>query len=620
MTKLKNKLWILLAGAVVFSAVFLFAGFMAGEPVSAEETCTHEYGEGIIHAPTCTAEGYTEYVCTLCGESYKDDFTDRAEHAYSEVVIEPTCTHEGYTTHFCTVCGYEYTDSYTAATGHTYQETTTLPTCTEEGYTTHTCLECGYSFNDTYVAALGHSYETEVIAPTCTEGGYTVYTCTVCEYTHTGDETAAIGHAYALNTVEATCVTYGYTEHVCANCSDRFVTDYIAALGHDYEDEVIPAEDGKIGYTKHTCRRCDYSYLSDFVTSGDDGYIGDEEHAHAYVFQMENDEERKCLRISYHCECGEAYGGDIVILFTDSEDIGTVLELAADGTADYSALKGTYRVTITDAEGELLADFELTNGEAEEHVHAYVFKLEDNAEERYFTFRYTCECGVAYNGAVYVSYATENGETGKLTANEEGVVDYSVLDGACHILIETETEVLYEFDLPAVQSPEEHTHAFVLNISDHAEERYFTLRYVCECGEVYAGPLHMTYTAEDGETGTLAIDAEWKADYSALAAGTYRIRVFADTEQISEFEFRIQRSSTEPEQPGHGDETLDNGEDEQPTGEQKPGDENGGQTEEGEKKNPAPTLAVLIVLLGVLAACGIAVFIAMKRKNKTKTK
>ena len=604
MTKLKNKLWVLLAGAVVFSAVFLFAGFTGGEPVSAEEACVHEYGEGIVHAPTCTAEGYTEYVCTLCGESYKDDFTDRAEHAYSEVVIEPTCTHEGYTTHFCTVCGYEYTDNYTAATGHTYQEATVLPTCTEEGYTAHTCLECGYSFNDTYVAALGHSYETEVFAPTCTEGGYTVYTCTVCEYTHTGDETAATGHAYTLNTVEATCVTYGYTEHVCANCSDRFVTDYIAALGHDYEDEVIPAEDGKIGYTKHTCRRCDYSYLSDFVTSGDDGYIGDEEHAHAYIFQMENDEEGQRLNISYLCECGKAYDGEMVILFTDAEGIGTVLQTDENGYADYSALNGTYRVTITDAEGELLADFELTNGEAEEHVHAYVFELEDNADERYFTIRYACECGEAYPGTLYISYTAENGETGTLTASEEGVVDSSMLEGACHILIETETEVLYEFDLPAVQPPEEHTHVYALNVSDNTAGKYFTLRYACACGEAYAGALHMTYTNEQGETGTLVIDAEGKTDYSALAAGTYRITVASDTEQISEFELHVVQPPSELEEPG------DNEQD-------KPGNEDGGRAED---KGNTPTLAILFVLLGVLAACGIAVFIAKKRKNKTEQK
>ena len=619
MTKLKNKLWIFLAGAVVFSAAFLFAGFTGAESVLAEETCRHEYDDGIVHAPTCTAEGYTEYICTLCGESYKDDFTDRAEHAYSEVVIEPTCTHEGYTTHFCTVCGYEYTDSYTPATGHTYQEATVLPTCTEEGYTAHTCLECGYSFNDTYVAALGHSYDTEVIAPTCTEDGYTVYTCTVCEYTQIGDETAATGHAYALNTVEATCVTYGYTEHTCANCSDRFVTEYIAALGHDYEDEVIPAEDGKIGYSKHTCRRCDYSYLSDFVTSGDDGYIGDEEHAHAYIFQMENDEERKCLRISYICECGKAYGSTLQILCTDAEGIGMVLQTDENGCADYSAMTGYYRVTITNAEGELLADFELTNGETEEHVHAYVFELEDNAEERYFTFRYACECGEAYPGVLYISYTAEDGETGTLTASEDGIVDYSMLEGASHIRIETETEVLYELDLSAVQPPDEHTHAYVLNVSDYTAEKYFALRYVCECGEVYAGALHMTYTNENGETVALAIDAEGKADYSALAAGTYRVMIFADAEQISEFELRIEQTPPEPEEP-------DDGKDEQPpvpdegtddNEQDKPGDESGGQTEEN---GNAPTLAVLFVLLGVLAACGIAVLIAKKRKNKTEKK
>lgn len=606
MTKTKSKLLALLFGVTMLAAVPCILGMAYSKTAAAEEVCTHEYVEGSVHAPTCTAEGYTEYICTLCGASYKDDFTDRAEHSYSEVVIELTCTHEGYTTHFCTVCGYEYTDSYTAATGHTYQETTTLPMCTEEGYTTHTCLECGYSFNDTYVAALGHSYETEVIAPTCTEDGYTVYTCTVCEYTQIGDETAATGHAYALNTVNATCVTYGYTEHICANCSDRFVTDYIAALGHDYEDEVIPAEDGKIGYTKHTCQRCDYSYLSDFVTSGDDGYIGEDEHTHAYIFQMENDEERKCLRIPYICECGEAYGGTLQILCTDAEGIGTVLELAADGTAGYSTLNGTYRVTITDAEGELLADFVLTNGEPEEHTHAYVFELEDNAEERYFTIRYVCECGEAYPGALYISYTAENGETGTLTANEEGVVDYSMLEGACHILIETEAEVLYELDLPAVQPPEEHTHAFVLNVSDNTEEKYFSLRYVCECGEVYAGTLQMTYTNEYGKTGTLAIDAEGKADYSALAAGTYRIMVSTDMEQISEFELHVVQSPSEPEEPG------DNEQD-------KPGNEDGGQTEDKDKGN-TPTLAILFVLLGVLAACGIAVVIAKKRKNKTEQK
>lgn len=95
--------------------------------------------------------------------------------------------------------------------------------------------------------------------------------------------------------------------------------------------------------------------------------------------------------------------------------------------------------------------------------------------------------------------------------------------------------------------------------------------------------------------------------------------IFADAEQISEFELRIEQTPPEPEEP-------DDGKDEQPpvpdegtddNEQDKPGDESGGQTEEN---GNAPTLAVLFVLLGVLAACGIAVLIAKKRKNKTEKK
>lgn len=118
--------------------------------------------------------------------------------------------------------------------------------------------------------------------------------------------------------------------------------------------------------------------------------------------------------------------------------------------------------------------------------------------------------------------------------------------------------------------------------------------------------LHVTYLNEKDETSTLEIDAEGKTDYSALAEGTYQIIVTADAEQISEFELRIAESSSEPEQPGN----------DKPD---KPDDENDGQTENKDKSNTS-TLTILFVLLGVLAVCGIAVFIAMKRKNKNEKK
>lgn len=72
----------------------------------------HKYTATEVVAATCTAEGYTVYVCD-CGDTYNDDFTEKAEHTYEETVIPPTAESEGYTLYMCTVCNYAYKDNYT---------------------------------------------------------------------------------------------------------------------------------------------------------------------------------------------------------------------------------------------------------------------------------------------------------------------------------------------------------------------------------------------------------------------------------------------------------------------------------------------------------------------------
>ncbi len=74
----------------------------------------HDYVP-VVMPPTCTKEGYTTYTCSVCGDSYADDYIDPIAHSYTSVVTDPTCGRQGYTTHTCTVCGYSYADSYTSA-------------------------------------------------------------------------------------------------------------------------------------------------------------------------------------------------------------------------------------------------------------------------------------------------------------------------------------------------------------------------------------------------------------------------------------------------------------------------------------------------------------------------
>lgn len=73
---------------------------------------THKHSATEVVAATCTAEGYTVYVCD-CGDTYNDDFTEKAEHTYEETVIPPTAESEGYTLYMCTVCNHAYKDNYT---------------------------------------------------------------------------------------------------------------------------------------------------------------------------------------------------------------------------------------------------------------------------------------------------------------------------------------------------------------------------------------------------------------------------------------------------------------------------------------------------------------------------
>lgn len=69
-----------------------------------------------VHAPTCLDDGYTEYVCSTCGNTYIDDRVSALGHDYVQEVIPPTTTTRGYTLYKCSRCDEEYESDYIAAT------------------------------------------------------------------------------------------------------------------------------------------------------------------------------------------------------------------------------------------------------------------------------------------------------------------------------------------------------------------------------------------------------------------------------------------------------------------------------------------------------------------------
>lgn len=112
---------------------------------------------------TCTDQAE----CEVCGEAYGK----KANHDYAETVIPATCTKNGYTEYTCTVCGDTYQDNETATTSHTYDNgrVTVEASCDTEGEMTFKCLYCD-DFYTEVIPAKGHNVDNWVVEGTEAEG------------------------------------------------------------------------------------------------------------------------------------------------------------------------------------------------------------------------------------------------------------------------------------------------------------------------------------------------------------------------------------------------------------------------------------------------------------------
>ena len=200
----------------------------------------HNWQKVDLQDSTCTKTGLQAMQCQNCGEIDKTTFQpiSKIPHDYIVETIDPTCTADGYTQHTCSVCGGGYRDQYVDALGHDLVDTVTDATCTKDGYTTHTCSVCGYEYKDTPVLSIGHQYgEAKEIPATCTEDAYTQQICTVCgeeKKTAVQDGTAT-GHTFIDDPkVAVTCTTDGKTagQH-CDICGYvNIPQETIPATGH----------------------------------------------------------------------------------------------------------------------------------------------------------------------------------------------------------------------------------------------------------------------------------------------------------------------------------------------------------------------------------------------------
>ena len=262
---------------IVLSADYYYQHSYYGFKVTSIESCVHSYSSTVTE-PTCTAQGYTTYVCANCGDEYKADYVDAKGHSYEvSGTTEPKCETEGYTTYTCTVCSDSYNSDFIAALSHDYAEewTTVEATCTEKGYKYHKCSRCDSKGELTYETELGHDYTSEVIAPTCTTQGYTLHSCSRCDGSYKDNYVASLGHDFSEEWTidrEATCTVDGSKSHHCSRCEEKSNVTTITAPGHNYTSVVTAPTCTEQGYTTHSCSACDSSYKDTYVSATGHNY------------------------------------------------------------------------------------------------------------------------------------------------------------------------------------------------------------------------------------------------------------------------------------------------------------------------------------------------------------
>lgn len=136
--------------------------------VAGEAATGHQGGKA-----TCTDLA----ICDICGEGYGK----KADHSYEAVVIPATCQKTGYTEYTCSVCGDSYQADETPLAAHKYDDgkITTAPTCCDAGVKTFTCIYGDDSYTEE-VPATGHT-----VSDWTVEGTEATGTCDECGETIT---------------------------------------------------------------------------------------------------------------------------------------------------------------------------------------------------------------------------------------------------------------------------------------------------------------------------------------------------------------------------------------------------------------------------------------------------
>ncbi len=223
------------------------------------ELGSHRYVSNVV-APGCTSAGYTDYECSICGDSYRGRETEAVGHQFGGWIFskQPTTTEAGEMYRECSVCSTVEKETV-APHVHTLESGAAKPvTCTEDGWNAFEyCTQCEYS-TKSIIKATGHEW-----GPYTSNGNGTH--TRVCSYNsaHTSTEPCSGGSFSAGNL--PVC-------DLCHQAYDFAAREGNSTYGYHALASYSPYGEDMQRLYKDMTAACEEFYFSNEDVAYDDGY------------------------------------------------------------------------------------------------------------------------------------------------------------------------------------------------------------------------------------------------------------------------------------------------------------------------------------------------------------
>ena len=291
----------------------------------------HKYKDS-IHQPSCTTDGWTDSICSVCKNKITKNYVNKLGHNYKHIVVPgKTCTAPGTEYDQCTRCQAKQNERPTSGGVHDIKTVIEVQaTCTQKGLIRKICSKCNFEEMQEQ-AMLAHQYQNgRVHAPTCTEKGWTDASCVMCGHSVKKNETQALGHQMIEKTESATCEKTGRVYRECqrTGCSHTQLINTIPLRPHTEATRVVSqATWDTPGRTDRYCTVCGV-LLGTITTPAIKAQP-------AYVFYSQTDKSLNFIRSATEPRIGDTYQNKVISnLYFDVETAGQAPWLDAPWTLD----------------------------------------------------------------------------------------------------------------------------------------------------------------------------------------------------------------------------------------------------------------------------------------------